>query len=328
MERMLEPSANAPITAICLSFGRTFAMPITVLQKLVFVNSFCVTIFIAYGGHPSAVNAMAATPTPTPAMSSNPIPASTSQSSSSSAINEATRFHNRIFFAYVAVLILGLVGTILVWTSGNRVPSVIQADADARISEAHLKIAELTNENLKLQHVLLPRRIRVLTKGDDNEIRIVRQQELAKYANTFAVIQCVPDFEAETLAADIRAVLIYFGWKTDVLEASDSCRPWRSIGEGVAVVTAESRPFDLNNKPRNVAISTAGQAAKALVELLRIDLAMPFGESVGAQWKPEYGGRRLLPLRHGKLPPQPDVLILVGIKPISGLQRPPMTSNK
>src|SRR5438445_10137157 len=55
IERMLEPSANAPITAICLSVLSTFAMLVTVLHKLGLVNSFCVTIFWAYGSHSFSV---------------------------------------------------------------------------------------------------------------------------------------------------------------------------------------------------------------------------------------------------------------------------------
>jgi len=41
---MLEPSASALITAICLSVFSTFAMRITVLHKLAIVKGFCVTI--------------------------------------------------------------------------------------------------------------------------------------------------------------------------------------------------------------------------------------------------------------------------------------------
>src|ERR1700686_2566217 len=40
IERILEPSASAPITAICLSVLSTFAMSITVLHKLVHVKQF------------------------------------------------------------------------------------------------------------------------------------------------------------------------------------------------------------------------------------------------------------------------------------------------
>src|SRR5713101_7990931 len=40
IERILEPSASAPITAICLSVLSTFAMSITVLQQLKFCQVF------------------------------------------------------------------------------------------------------------------------------------------------------------------------------------------------------------------------------------------------------------------------------------------------
>src|SRR2546427_8935414 len=48
IERMLEPSANAPITAICLSVLSTFAMPLTVLHKYEYVKYFCDTIMPWY----------------------------------------------------------------------------------------------------------------------------------------------------------------------------------------------------------------------------------------------------------------------------------------
>lgn len=270
---------------------------------------------------------MATTPAPTVTTAKSTNDTSTSQPSSPSPIDIAGRDHNRVFAAYVFVLVLTVLGTIWVWTSGNRVQDLIRADANARISEAHVKIEELTNENLKLQHILMPRRIKVIDKGGDNAIRIALQQEVAKHANTFAVIQYVPDFESETLAFDIRNTLIYFGWKTDVLDESRSGRRWRSIGEGVTVVTAESRPFDINKNPRTVVTSKAGEAAKALVELLRLDLARPFSQSAGVEWKPEYGGR-LLPFRYRDPAPKADVLILVGMKPVSGLQATPIDSNK
>src|ERR1019366_2660526 len=50
IERMLEPSASAPMTAICLSKLRTFAMRLTVLQKRFLVKCFCDTI--SRGGYP------------------------------------------------------------------------------------------------------------------------------------------------------------------------------------------------------------------------------------------------------------------------------------
>jgi hypothetical protein len=261
---------------------------------------------------------MATTPAPTVTTAKSTKDASTSQASSPSMIEIAGQDHNRIFAAYVFVLVLTVMGTIWVWTSGNRVQDLIRADADARISEAHVKIEELTNENLKLQHMLMPRRIKLVTKDSGDNIRLALQQEVAKHANTFAVIQYVPDFDSEALASNIRTVLIWLGWKTDIVDESRSGISWRNIEEGVTVVTAESRPFDLNKNARTVVTSKAGEAAKAVVELLRLDLAMPFGQSAGVEWKPTYSGR-LLPFRYGDPAPKADVLILVGMKPVEGI---------
>lgn len=48
----------------------------------------------------------------------------------------ATKQHNLLFAAYMALLVLLALVTYLVWRSQNRLQSVIQADADARIEEA------------------------------------------------------------------------------------------------------------------------------------------------------------------------------------------------
>lgn len=71
-----------------------------------------------------------------------------------SPIEAATRRHGRIFAIYIVALVLTalLIAflTWLVWDSGNKVQDVIQADADARIQEARLGVAQLQSDNLKL----------------------------------------------------------------------------------------------------------------------------------------------------------------------------------
>jgi hypothetical protein len=44
IDRILDPSANAAITAICLSLASTFAMRVNVLRLPLPVKCFCVTI--------------------------------------------------------------------------------------------------------------------------------------------------------------------------------------------------------------------------------------------------------------------------------------------
>jgi len=222
--------------------------------------------------------------------------------------------------------------------SGNKVSDAIQADAGARIeeakrgaSEANLKIAELTNENLKLQSILLPRRVPIRPKEDDS-VRVARYTEVVKYSQTYALIQPVPDFEAQTLALDISSALINSGWVTDIVGEDRTDIPPRLIRSGVRIVTLEpSRTFKSGS--RTVTPSKSGQAANALVNLLSLDLAPPSGpESLGVRWEPEYKGH-LTPVMKGisKLP-DGAVLILVGMKPIDGIlggrQDAPTVSSK
>jgi hypothetical protein len=273
---------------------------------------------------------MATTPAPTTTTPSSTSAASTSQPSSPSAIEAATRAHNRIFAAYVIVLVLTVVGTVWVWISGNRVSDAIQAEAGARISEANLKIAQLTNENLKLQSILLPRRVPIRPKESDS-VRVARHREVVKYSQTYALIQPVPDFEAQTLALDISSALINSGWATDIVGEDRTHIPPRLIKSGVRIVTLESWRFKSGSQ--TVPPSKSGQAANALAGLLSLDLAPPAGpESLGVRWEPEYKGH-LTPIMKGisKLP-DGAVLILVGMKPVDGilggLQAAPTVRNK
>jgi hypothetical protein len=80
--------------------------------------------------------------------------ATTNQPSSGELIKAAQTRHNRIFGAYVLILVLTVLGTYLVWNSGNKVQEAIQADASARIEEAKQGVEQLTNDNLTLSSQL------------------------------------------------------------------------------------------------------------------------------------------------------------------------------
>lgn len=73
----------------------------------------------------------------------------------SSPIDAATTQHARIFWVYIAVLLLAAlltaVLTFLVWKSGNRLQDAVRKDADARIAEARQGVAKLENDNLRLR---------------------------------------------------------------------------------------------------------------------------------------------------------------------------------
>ena len=72
-------------------------------------------------------------------------------SSNVSPIEAATRVHNLVYLAYVAVLVLAAFFTWLAWKTGNKVQDAIRADADARIAEASSKGTALENANLTLR---------------------------------------------------------------------------------------------------------------------------------------------------------------------------------
>lgn len=281
---------------------------------------------------------MATPPAPTVTITSSNSAPSTSQPSSPSAIDVATRAHNRIFFVYVVVLALTVIGTVWVWISGNRMNDAVRAEAGARIeeakrgiSEANLRIAELTNENLKLQALLLPRRVPIRPKDGDSE-RISRHAKVVKHAGTYALIQSVPDFEAQLLAFDISSALINAGWQADIVDEDRTHVFPRLIKSGVRIVTLEPS-WAFKRAKDAVAQSKSGEAANALAGLLALDLAPTSGPvSVGVRWEPEFKGHTTPILKAIVTLPDGAVLILVGMKPVDGIlggrQDAPTVSSK
>lgn len=80
--------------------------------------------------------------------------------SGQSPIQSALRLHNRLFFVYMALILLVAAFTYLVWQSGNKLQGAVQSDALARIEEAksvaakadeHAKALEKDNWTLRSQ---------------------------------------------------------------------------------------------------------------------------------------------------------------------------------
>src|SRR5438876_7529022 len=104
----------------------------------------------------------------------------------------ASRIYDAANIALLVGLVMGAVATLLIIWMGNVKESYLRkqvgdnlavaALAQKDATEANLKIAELTSENLKLQTVLLPRRIVMGDKNGDKEVRQAKFRELAKYA--------------------------------------------------------------------------------------------------------------------------------------------------
>jgi hypothetical protein len=78
---------------------------------------------------------------------------STNQSSIGETIKAAQIRHNRIFGAYVLILVLTVLGTYLVWSSGNKVQDAIQADANARIA-ASTALSDQANQSAREANAL------------------------------------------------------------------------------------------------------------------------------------------------------------------------------
>jgi hypothetical protein len=86
---------------------------------------------------------------------------STSQSFDAEQIKAAQAQHNWIFSGYVLLLGVTVLFTYFVWSSGNKVQSALQANADARIKEADAKGAGANERATKLENdnILLRREL-------------------------------------------------------------------------------------------------------------------------------------------------------------------------
>jgi hypothetical protein len=151
--RILQPSANALMTAICFSLGRVFAIALSpergdnVLRFILTVNTFCVTISSVRNSCRMAdilfrFEAIAATPNAVALTKNMVIAMSTIQSE----IERATTQNNWILAGYILALVIAAAMTLLSWRAGNRVQDLVRKDADARIAEADSKAA-VANEN-------------------------------------------------------------------------------------------------------------------------------------------------------------------------------------
>jgi len=122
-----------------------------------------------------------------PAISISAIPTSADsvspKANAQQQIGAAQSRHNWTFGAYVIILALTVIGTYLVWSTGNKVQEEIQADADARILDARNKATILENDlNAEKGNVLSLQRDASDAKAAQQRVEIELEQQKARTA--------------------------------------------------------------------------------------------------------------------------------------------------
>jgi hypothetical protein len=190
------------------------------------------------------------------------------------------------------------------------------ADAKLGASQAHERAAELEkqasqlrSDNLILERSMAPRRWYGPLAGSHLGGATATQlfsiaetnSDLLKFSRTPVLIQTVPDFEAEKLAAHITRGLLVAGWQTQTLKTDLSGIPTLAIPDGVQIWTRSTQ-------------DSAWKAAAALAESLSLEGIE--AEEAGAKLHRDDPSAQLFPegdIR--KSPPENTVVILIGQKP-------------
>jgi hypothetical protein len=126
----------------------------------------------------------------------------------------------------------------------------------------------------------------------------------------------VPDLEAQTLASDIGSAPAKSHWYVNPVNPVTWNIPISAIEPGVQVRTLE-RINGISGTIPDSQFSPASRAAKALVDLLSLDLGPPLGPISGVAWKPDIvaDGFPMGLTRYGFQFQDGSILITVGIKP-------------
>ena len=111
------------------------------------------------------------------------------------------------------------------------------AKANARTAEAKLEQERLRADNLAVQATLRPRRLSFMGWTEHPEKVAAIYDNLKKYSGTVALIQTVPDFEAQMFARDIATVLQQAGWKPSFVNETQSHMSEMSFPEGIMIFT-------------------------------------------------------------------------------------------
>ncbi|HEV7486535.1 MAG TPA: hypothetical protein VGQ65_12730 [Thermoanaerobaculia bacterium] len=138
-------------------------------------------------------------------------------SSNVSPIEAATRVHNLVYLAYVAVLVLAAFFTWLAWKTGNKVQDAIRADADARIAEASSKGTALENANLTLRGQLATLETKTADAiAEQRKVEIALSEDRGRTAKLEleAATQRERAAKADERAADAESSLLFLQKRT------------------------------------------------------------------------------------------------------------------
>ncbi len=209
-------------------------------------------------------------------------------------------------------------------------------DAERRLGEEQRKTAKEQESAAKMQMQLaqqferstIPRFVNF--SGGDSQTRPLRDSLLAdikKRAGTSALIQVIPDVEAQRLADSIASGLVGCGWKVQFTNPAFTGIPYDWMEAGVLLITPEVAPSATQSRIDDTAtsplISDLGHGAAELAKLFEIDLGS-FGQwSPPVLYEPDFRRRGPdgkifdfgLPNQNAKWPDD-TVLILVGPKPM------------
>ncbi|MGD0696480.1 MAG: hypothetical protein ABSB82_16790 [Terriglobia bacterium] len=140
--------------------------------------------------------------TPTMATPSITSAQTTNQSSSGDAIRAATRLHNRLFASYLVILLITVIGTYLVWWSGNKVQDTIQIEANHRVAQV-----ELGAQN-EIKRVEADSKERIAKAQQESEEKIAALNAQAESLKAGAEQLKRQNLETESRLTDAQAELI------------------------------------------------------------------------------------------------------------------------
>jgi len=197
---------------------------------------------------------------------------------------------------------IGVVFTVLLFIFDEGISRTQQIQItelnQAALAASH-KAEILAEENLKLQMALLPRKVLV-----GNEITGLQELALAPKANV--QIEAIPDWEATTLAREIKFVLERYGhWNVQFI----SKIPVESIEDGVVILTPNESPIDPGHPTK------MSPSLKALYDVLCQSLGPRAPDNLGVRWY-EIETKVAQAELGGFVMPPNKIVVVIGARPL------------